>query len=255
MKKFIIPITIILISGLLILNYFAYKSPKVKKMLAQKTIYQTKETQLTIPLYANYKGAYQDVEAISSVFLIDGSKRLEIIPLSISPSTKYTYLKETFTKYNYVFMLPALENHYYMDEAQLEILLKNGDKATFSIGSFDYYYQEHATLELIELYANKYEDAYQVKDITIKFQLDTPIVIEKIKLSNTLTIYVDKTIQHDQFSITIPKQYKIIDQVALVIYYEKNNQTYIEVLPDYLFFDSHENKLDYGYLNDVKRMD
>ena len=153
MKKVFIPLVILLLSGLIVLNYLAYKSPKVKKMVSQRTIYQTSNDKLDIAIYSNYKGPYQTIDAIESVYLFEEAKRLEVVLLEINKSYDYKYLKETFHKYIYTLSLPILENHYYMEEAYLEINLKNGESETFLLGSFDYYYKEGNNLDLIELHA------------------------------------------------------------------------------------------------------
>ena len=124
MKKLFIPLIILLISGLIVLNYLAYKSPKIKKMVSQRTIYQTSNDKLNIALYSNYQGPYQTLTAIESVYLIEDSKRLEVMLTEINKSYDYKYLKETFYKYVYTLTLPILENHYYMNEAYVEINLK-----------------------------------------------------------------------------------------------------------------------------------
>ncbi|MGI6359873.1 MAG: hypothetical protein ACOX02_02365 [Acholeplasmatales bacterium] len=252
MKKLFIPLIILLLSGLIVLNYLAYKSPKIKKMISQRTIYQTSDDKLNIALYSNYKGPYQTLEAIESVYLFEEGKRLEVILLEINKSYNYKYLKETFHKYVYTLTLPVLENHYYMNEAYLEINLKNGESETFLLGSFDYYYQENHNLDLVELHATKYDDAYQIKDISIKFNLDREIFIKKIKLSNEIVVNVAETIKDDVLVVSVPKLMKIVDALSLVIFYEVDGNEYMEVLPYYLFFDAIENILEYGYLNYVK---
>lgn len=252
MKKIFIPLIILLLSGLLVLNYLAYKSPKIKKMVSQRTIYQTNNDKLKIALYSNYKGPYQTFEAIESVYLFEEGKRLEVVLTEINKSYDYQYLKETFHKYVYTLTLPVLENHYYMNEAYLEINLKNGESEIFLLGSFDYYYQENSKLDLTELHATKYDDAYQIKDISIKFNLDKEIFISEVKLSNEVTINVAKTIKDDVLVVNVPKLMKIVDALSLVIFYQVDDNEYIEVLPHYLFFDGVENILEYGYLNYVK---
>lgn len=252
MKKLFIPLIILLLSGLIVLNYLAYKSPKIKKMISQRTIYQTSDDKLNIALYSNYKGPYQTLEAIESVYLFEKGKRLEVILLEINKSYDYKYLKETFHKYIYTLTLPVLENHYYMNEAYLEINLKNGESETFLLGSFDYYYQENHNLDLVELHATKYDDAYQIKDISIKFNLDKEIFVNKIKLSNEIVVNVAETIKDDVLVVSVPKLMKIVDALSLVIFYEVDGNEYMEVLPYYLFFDAIENILEYGYLNYVK---
>lgn len=255
MKKVFIPLVILLLSGLIVLNYLAYKSPKVKKMVSQRTIYQTSNDKLDIAIYSNYKGPYQTIDAIESVYLFEEAKRLEVVLLEINKSYDYKYLKETFHKYIYTLSLPILENHYYMEEAYLEINLKNGESETFLLGSFDYYYKEGNNLDLIELHATKYDDAYQIKDISVKFNLDKEIFIDKIKLSNEISINVGKFIKDDVLVINVPRLMKIVDALSLVIHYEVDGNEYVEVLPHYLFFDGLENILEYGYLNYVKVID
>ena len=142
-----------------------------------------------------------------------------------------------------------------MEEAYLEINLKNGESETFLLGSFDYYYKEGNNLDLIELHATKYDDAYQIKDISVKFNLDKEIFIDKIKLSNEISINVGKFIKDDVLVINVPRLMKIVDALSLVIHYEVDGNEYVEVLPHYLFFDGLENILEYGYLNYVKVID
>lgn len=254
MKKLIIPLVIVLLSGLIVLNYLAYKSPTIKKMISQQTIYQTKENELSIALYSNHKGPYQRIDAIESTYLSGDGKRLEVLLVEINKGAKYSYLGETFTQYHYLFNLPLLKDYYYIKEASLEIRLKNGKEMTFHIGSFDYYYQENERLYLKELHATKHEDAFQINEVTMKFELSENIFIHELILSSHLSINVGKEID-EGLVVSIPKQPYIIDKIALVIRYEKDGLMDEEVLPFYLFFDSIENVLDYGYLNHVYVLD
>ena len=78
-KKVFVPLIVIIISGLLLLNYWAYKSPEDHKMIAQKTVYSLGNTKtFTISLYSNYKGAYQLVEAVdvASIENSNGTKKV-----------------------------------------------------------------------------------------------------------------------------------------------------------------------------------
>lgn len=254
MKKILLPLVVLLLSGLLVLNYYAYQSPTIKKMISQQTIYQTKENEINIPLYSNHKGAYQTLDAIDQAFLKEADNKLELLLTNIITGERYPYLKETYHKYIYTFSLPILENHYHMKDATLELYLKNGQSKQFLIGSFDYYYQPKNTLELTELHALKYEDAYQIKSISMTFNLSEAIYVEHIKLSNDIIIQVDQTIT-DKLEVSIPKLGKIVDRLSVVLVYTKADESYLEVLIDYLYFTSNENPLDYGYLNYVTLID
>ena len=69
MKKVLFPLLIVLLSGLIYLNYLAYKSPKEDKIISQATTYSLTELdQLNLKLYANRKTAFQEKEAINNLF-------------------------------------------------------------------------------------------------------------------------------------------------------------------------------------------
>lgn len=255
MKKVIYPILILVVSGLIIINYLAYKSPKTHKMISTKKLYSIVNDQhLHVSLYSNHHGKYQTLDAIESVYIKDDLKRLEIVPLSIEKGTKYSYLKEHYYEYFYTFSLPTLGEYFYILDAMLEIGLKNGEKTEFPIGSFDFYKVGKHNLNIVSLYGEKHEDAYQLKSITMKFLLEEPIFIHAIELSKNHVIPYNQTVFLDSITVEIPKTTKIIDALSFKIHYSIQDVEYEEITPFYLFFESNENVLELSYITHVTRI-
>lgn len=258
MKKIFIPIIVILITLLIYINFKAYKAPKDSLIISQQKAYSLKKDEdLNIYLYTNKHNAFFEKEAVEDVYLENNkeSKRLSLKLNQVIKLNKYDYLDESFTQYNFNFTIPELSSYFYIEEAYLFIRLKNGHEQKLSIGSFDYYTEE-SKLDLVLLYGTRYDDFPTLETISFKFNLKESIFIEHIYLSNSLFTYVGKTIKDDELlEVNFNKQDKITDQLAIKIVYQLNNDYYEEVLNTYLFYESFENPLDYGVLNNVYIID
>lgn len=254
MKKIFLPVIIFLISALIVINYLAYKAPKKSKIISQQQAYSlTEDANLNVLLYANRKTGFQEKDAIKDVYLINlnETKKLNLQLESIALLHEYKYLEEKYRQYRYNFSLPEINAYYYIEDAYLLIRLKNGHEQTLKIGSFDYYLKEE-NLNLIELFGRRYEDFPCLSSISLKFSLKEDIFVDHLYLSTNLFVYVGKTVTNDELlTISIPKQDKITNHLALKLTYQLNGEPYTEILPYYLFYETNENPLDYGFLNNV----
>lgn len=257
-KKIFLPVIIFLISILIVINFLAYKSPKETKIISQQQAYSlTDDANLNILLYANRKTAYQEKEALLDVYLInkDETKKLTLELNTIKPLGEYKYLEEKYKEYRYNFILPEINTYYYLEDAYLFMRLKNGHEKTIKIGSFDYYLKEQ-NLNLIELSGRRYDDFPALSSISLKFLLKEDIFIDHLYLSKDLFIYVGKMITDNELiTIKIPKPDKITNHLAIKLTYHIGNEFYTEILPYYLFYETNENPLDYGFLNNVYLLD
>lgn len=258
MKKIIYPLILVLVAALIILNYYAYKSPKINKIITQSKSYTIlNEQNLYVNLYSNHNSPFHSLEAIEAIYLEDISKNnrwpLEVI--TISKETKYEYLKEAFTNYLFCFSLPKLTTNVEMEEAYLKIILKNGLEKSFFIGSFNFYYQEESNLNLVSYYATKKEHLLEIETLTIKLDLKEALKIINIKVGSYLHYY-DQTLDvGESIVINLPTQSKIVDSLSVVISYQILNENYLEVLPYFTFFENFENPLNYSLLNNVYVID
>jgi hypothetical protein len=258
-KKVFVPLIVILISGLLLLNYWAYKSPEDHKMIAQKTVYSLGNTKtFTISLYSNYKGAYQLVEAVdvASIENSSGTKKLAVKLENITKSNQYQYLDETYHKYLYHIELPDLNDYFYIEEAYFNLRLKNGEETKFMIGSFDYYQPTENTLNLTELYGRKNTSFPSLDQVSLRFEVSEPIYIEYLVISSTDLIPVNQMVRDDSLiQIDISPINKTFNQLSFKLIYSVGDNRAEEILPYYLFYETIENPLDYGVLNHVYLFD
>lgn len=257
-KKIFIPLIIILISVLIVINYLAYKSPEKSKIITQNNAYSiTTNNDLNILIYANQKTAFQEEKAFDSVYLLDKeeTKKLSIELLSIKALSSYKYLEENYIEYRYKFKMPELNSYFYIEEAYLFIRLKNGQEMAFKIGSFDYYLKAE-DLNIIEYFGKRYEDFPTLQSITMKFSLDEEIFIEHVYLANSLFTYVGKTVTNNELiTVNFPKLDKITDILTVKIDYQKADAFYTSTLPHFVFYETNENPLSYGVLNNVYLLD
>lgn len=258
MKKFLIPFIVILISVLIYINFLSFKSPKEGKLITQNKVYSIKDNNnLNILIYANKKTAYQDKSLIKDVFLTnkEETKKLPLEINSINGLNKYKYLDESFTCYNYSFLILSLNEHYYISDAYLFIRLNNGHENKLKVGSFDYYIDKDI-LNITELFGRRHDDFPSLSSVSIKFDLNEDIYIEQLYLANDIFITVKKEVKDDELiTISIPKQTKIIDVLSLKIIYQINDSTYETIIPSHIFYETNENPLDYGILNNVYIID
>lgn len=255
MKKLIIPFIVILITGLIVINYFSFKSPKNDKIITQSTIYSLYETnELNIFIYANRKTAYQSVQAITSAYIsdIDQSKKLKVELNKITKTNSFKYLEETFGCYLYNFTVPKLTTYFYIEQAYLILKLSNNDQLILTLGTFDYYV-ETDLLTLKELSGTRYSDFPCLKTITFSFDTDQDIYISRIHLANNLYEVVNKELAAGQtLTIELNKLLYKADQLAIKIVYYIEDELYEAVLPYYLYYSSNENFLIYGSINNVE---
>lgn len=254
MKKIVIPIVVIFISGLIIINYLSFKSPKTDKLISQNKIYSLYDiNEISINLYANRKTAYQNIDAINNCYIsdIENNKKLKIDLITINKTEQYDYLNETYTSYNYLFSLPNIDNYFYIEEAYLTITLQTADKITIKIGSFDYYV-ENSNLKINELSGTRYEDFPSLNKIVLAFDLEEPIYISKVYFNNKIYNNVNKIVNKDEvLEIELSKQLFKIDIISLKLTYYIDDQQYEYILPYYLYYQTNENPLLYGSLNNV----
>ena len=254
-KKVVVPLIVILISGLLLLNYWSYKSPQTHKMIAQKTVYSLGNTKtFTVSLYSNYKGPYQLLDAIEIVTIenMNGTKKIEVTLENITKSTQYKYLDETYRKYLYHIKLPDLNDYFYIEEAYFNLRLKSGEETKFLIGSFDYYKPIENTLNLIELYGRKNSTFPALDQVSLRFEIIEPIFIEYLVISSTDIIQVNQMVRDDTLiKIDIPQIDKTFNQLSFKLIYTIEDVRKEEILPYYLFYETNENPLEYGVLNHV----
>lgn len=257
-KKIFLPFIVILISFLLVINYLAYKSPAQSKLITQQKAYSiSKDNSLNILIYANTKTAFLEKEAIEKAYLcnFDETKKLEITIKTINKINEYQYLKETYKEYLYSFSLPVINNYFYIEDAYLYIRLKNNKEMSFKLGSFDYYSDEE-TLNITELYGQKYTDFPTLENIKIRFSLAEDIFIEHVYLSHNLFTYVGKTVTDNELlTINFHKVDKITDKLTVRIDYQLNGGSYTTLTPYFMFYESHENPLAFSVLNNVYLLD
>lgn len=253
MKKLIYPVIILLIALLIFINYYAYKSPKINKIITQSKLYTIlNEQNLLVNFYTNHQSPYLEYSAVESVYLEDNQNNRWLINLlNISKENSYDYLKEKFDNYLLTFSLPKLTTNVSMEEAYIKINLKNGDSKTFLIGSLNYYYQEETNLIINEYYATKKEHSLEVETISLKLELKEPIKIVNIFVGNYQHYYDYYVDSNETILIAIPPLFKIVDSFSLKIIYEINDIEHIEILPFFIFFENYENPLSYGSLNNV----
>src|SRR5690554_2600166 len=118
MKRLVYPIIIIVMASLIVINYYAYRSPKIKKIISQNKVYTIlNDQQLYIKLYSNYNSPFHNKEAIDSVYLEDKNKenRWLLETISISKEKSLDYLKETYNSYLFNFKLPILTTNVEMN--------------------------------------------------------------------------------------------------------------------------------------------
>lgn len=254
MKKIVYPLIIVFISGLLVLNYYAYKSPKTNKVITQNKVYTIlNEQNLLVPIYFNYKTPYVKEEAFESIYLIDAKEdnKLMLNINNINEVSKYSYLEESFKMYEYLFSLPTLTTDISLNEAYLLMNLKNGDSLKLLIGSFNYYYQEKHDLNLINYHATKKADLLEIETITMQFKLTEPIYLKEIKIGSNSYSYEHEVIDEEEIKITVSTNMKVIDALSIKIIYLINDNLYEEVLPYFVFFEYFDNPLTYSVLNNV----
>lgn len=255
MKKIIIPIVILLIGGLIYINYLSYKAPQKDKLLSQQTTYSLYQTNaLNVLLYANRKTAYQHEDAIITSYIsnLDESKKLTVQLKSISKMNQYKYLEENFTCYSYTFELPAIDSYFFITEAYLTIRLKSSEEVKLKLGTFDYY-TDIEPFSIVELYGTRYEDFPTLKSLTFKLDLPDEIKISRIHLSNAAFTIIDEPLNSNEaITIELPKNIYKIEQLAIKVVYYIDEQLYEGMLPYYLYYTSNENPLIYGNLNDIK---
>lgn len=257
-KKIFLPFIILLICFLLVINYLSYKSPTETKLITQQKAYSLSgDTNLKILMYTNRKTAYQEKEAFDVVFLcdFDETKKLNLKLLNISKSSKYEYLKEKYQEYQYTFKLPILNADFFIEEAYLYIRLKNGNEQKFKVGSFDYYYIEEL-LNITELFGKRYADFPTLESVSIRFSLTEDIYINNIILTKNLFTYVGKTVTDNELiTINFDKLDKITDELTIKIDYHINGEQYESITPYFIFYETFENPLIYGVLNNVYLLD
>lgn len=254
MKKLIYPVIIVLIAVMIVINYYAYKTPKINKLITQNKVYTIINDQdLYVDLYSNYKSPFHLKEAIESVYLEDkrGENRWPLEINYISKEAKYEYLKDTYTNYLFCFSLPLLSTNFEMEEAYLKIILKNGEAEAFLIGSFNFYYQESSKLKIASYHATKKLELLEIELLTLKLDLEENIKVNYLKIGN-YTYYYDEIVQVDEsIIISVPPLMKKASELSVLISYQILNVNYLEALPYFIFFESYENPLSYGVLNNV----
>lgn len=257
-KKIFVPVIILLISLLIFINYLAYKSPTEEKIITQQHAYSlTNDVNMHVLLYANKKTSFQEVELIENTYLCnkEETKKLDVELLSIKESGKYSYLKENYKEYSYVFKLPEVNSYFYIEDAYLFIRLKNGHEKQFKIGSFDCY-QKEESLNVVELYGKRYDNFPTLENISFRFSLEEDVFIEHVYLSNGIFTYVGKNIKDNELlTIDFPKLDKITNHLTVKIEYQLNGLTKTATLPYFVFYETIENPLNYGVLNNVYLLD
>ncbi len=254
MKKVLFPLLIVLLSGLIYLNYLAYNSPKEDKIISQATTYSLTELdQLNLKLYANRKTAFQEKEAINNLFLhnVEQTKKLTVEIVEIKKLQNYSYLSDKYTCYSYLLELPSLDTHFFINEAYLTIRLKNGHECSLFIGSFDYY-RKSSNLDLVELYGTRHPDFPALDSVSFKFNLAEEIFLDHLFISNKVRVYLGKSLASDELlTVILPAQNQISDCLVLKLVYQQNGQLLTEHLPYYLYYETWENPLNYGLINYV----
>lgn len=254
MKKIIIPIVVVLISGLIVINFISFKSPSKDKMISQLKTYSINQTNnLNINLYANRKTAYQTLDAIDISYIsdLDESKKLQVELNEIIKLDKYKYLDDSFTNYLYKYSLPTVNSYFYIDEAFLTIRLKSGEEQTFPIGSLDYYLSDDIAI-INELYGSRFDDFPALESISFNLSLNEDIYIERIHISNKIYEVIGKEVKNNELiKINLSKQTKISDQLTIKIVYFINTEKYELYLPYYLYYETNENPLLYRSINNV----
>ncbi len=252
MKKLIIPISVILISGLIVLNYLYFKMPKKDLIISQNKTYGLYNTRdFNVYLYANRKNAYLKSDAIenSSIHNLEETKKLPLELKEITKLDSYPFLEQTFTCYNYYFNIPYLDQYFFISDAYLTLELKNGEYLTVKIGSFDYYPLTE-TVDFITLYGKRYADIPALKEITFSLLLNETITIEKVSLSNQVFVTLSKELTSGEaLTVELPPQTQISDQLAIKVEYLIDDQKYFMILPYYRYYDTNENPLLYRELN------
>lgn len=254
MKKLTFPLIILFIALLIVINYYAYKSPKSKQLITQNKVHTIiNDQKLYVDLYSNYQSPFHNKEAIETVYLEDkkGENRWLLEILSISKEAKYEYLFETYTNYLFCFSLPHLTTNLEMSDAYLKVILKNGEVGSFLIGSFNFYYQTDQNLAIASLHATKKNDLLEIETLSLKLELAEDIKVNYIKVGNYIYYYDQVLRINETLIIAIPPLMKIADSLSVIINYESHNQTYLEALPHFIFFENYENPLSYGILNNV----
>lgn len=257
MKKIIYPILIILISGLLYLNYLFYKSPKKTKMISQpKLITITNDALMNVTLYANRKSAYTHKDAIEDAFLLneDGMEKLTLTLEHIEKKEGYKYLKETFYTYRFQFILPVLDIDLEYLNASLLLRLKDGTEQEFFIGTFRYFNKATPIISVDALYGRRYDDFPSLNKLI--FKLDEAVFIKNLIFSSSFVIPVNKSfMKGEEIEIDIPKHKLILDDFSAEVLYDIDGINYRGILPYYLYYETLENPLDYGILNHVYLLD
>ncbi len=256
-KKIIFSLVIVILSGLIYLNLLAYKSPQKATIISQAKVYSLLQNEeFNVYLYANKPTAYQKLDAIVDVNIhsSDNTKKLTATVKDIIKVGTYKYITDNYYCYCYTVILPKLTNYYYIEDAFFSINLKNGDFLTVKLGTFDYYF-ENSNLELTELFGLR-DELPRLKMISFKFDLAADIFIKELYLSHNIAVSINKTVSSDQLiEVAIPPHVLISDLLAVKINYELNGQADSFVFPYYLYYETLENPLDYGILNNVYLLD
>lgn len=257
MKKVFYVIIIVIISGLLYLNYLSYKSPIKSKMISQpKLITITKDDLMRIKLYSNRKTAYTHKNAILDAFLLneDGMEKLTLTLENIEKREPYKYLKETFDTYIYTFSLPVLDIDLEYLNSSLLLRLKDGSENLFHIGTFRYFHRSTPIIQIETLYGTRYDDFPSLDKLY--FKLDEDAFIKTLVFSSSLIVPINKHYPKGELiEVVVPKHKLILEDLAVEVLYEVDHVDYRGILPYYLYYETLENPLDYGILNHVYLFD
>ncbi|MCR3905892.1 MAG: hypothetical protein NUK62_02520 [Tenericutes bacterium] len=235
MKNIIFYITVIILSGLMIViitNNQEKVSPKVITVSKSYAYHYDPNQSIEIPLYLNQANhPLSELTSYSSVYISneDHSKKLELELIRVVKGHEESYLNERYQLYTLTFNMPYLDNLFDIDDCYLNINLINDDNYEFIIGTFSLYHVHTSTnhLNWTSLSGMKKEHTFlsRINKIIIEYDTLTEM-IDYIEIGP----YIESTYEltENQLIIHIESDDYLLDNVPIIIYYASNEQQVIE---------------------------
>ncbi|MDI6451978.1 hypothetical protein [Peloplasma aerotolerans] len=235
MKNMIFYITVIMLSGLMIvvmMNNQEKVSPKVITVSKSYAYHYDSNQSIEIPIYLNQADhPLSDLSSYSMVYIAneDATKKLELDLIKVLEGHHESYLNETYLLYTLIFNMPYLDNLFEIADCFIHIDLINDDSYELMIGTFSLYHIQTSSknLEWTSLSGMKQEHSFlsRLNKIIIEYATITE-TIDYIEISPHIETTFE--LKDNQLIIYIENDNYLLDNVPVIIHYANNEQQVIE---------------------------
>jgi hypothetical protein len=159
----------------------------------------------------------------------DESKKLSVSLSDLKMLEQESYLGETYNKYMLICDMPSLNQHFYIEDAYLDITLTNQDHYNFYIGSLSLYYLETSSDDLCS-----WTSLSAVKDSPIKISRMHQITVEyddMLEHINNIELGIDYNIDYeltdDAIILTIDYEPQLFYACPIIISFKNGDKQVI----------------------------